>query len=169
MSFVYGPDGARLKKIKAATWRPRSSRERHPRYEECARRKVMTRSEEEFVALLVSHSLELKAANQKVFAAWQPSIPPVTMIFEALGEQIVDQFDSLAIDIKSQIFVLIENAMKSTDTQLKTSVATGLLEAMVGHAEQSDGLWDRIVPFMGWHSRHHAEAWLNWGSGDGAS
>lgn len=126
----------------------------------------MSRAEENFVALLLATSLGVQAAYQKVIDEWSPDDPPVTIMFGALGDRIVDEFDTADIETKRQMFTLIETAMESGDIKLITSVGTGLIESMVGRAERSQGLWNRIASLLGPRSLYHAEAWLNWGSGE---
>jgi uncharacterized protein (DUF433 family) len=119
---------------------------------------------EDFVGLMVAASVGLQVAYLDVVAQWRPDEPPITILFGAFGDRIADDFDSYGVDTNREIFSLIEKAMESGDLLLTTAVATGLVEALVGRAERYEGLWSRVVPFLGPGSLYHAEAWLNWGN-----
>ena len=115
---------------------------------------------EELVCLLVSASSGAQAAHQEVLDEWQPEAPPVTTLFAALGNRIAEEFGSAGVEANRRSFSLIEHAMESGDQELVTAVATGLIEALVTRAVQSEGLWDEMAPLLGPRSRHHAYAWL---------
>ncbi|WP_138411839.1 hypothetical protein [Stutzerimonas nosocomialis] len=115
---------------------------------------------EDFVGLLVKTSDGVQAAYQEVLSEWQPDKPPVTTLFAALGDRIAVDFVCAGAPANRRIFFLIEQAMESSDQELVTAVATGLIEALVTRAVRSDGLWKQMAPLLGPKSLHHAEAWL---------
>jgi hypothetical protein len=115
---------------------------------------------EDFVGLLSEASDGVQAAYQEVLNEWQPEGPPVTTLFDTLGDRIAEDFGSSEVDANRRIFSLIEQAMESGDQKLVTAVATGLIEALVNRAARSEGLWEEIASLLGPRSRHHAEAWL---------
>lgn len=99
---------------------------------------------DEFVGLLAAISSGAQAARQGVLDEWR----------------IAEDFDSVDVDTKRQMFSLVEKAMESGDSCLVTAVATGLIEAVATRAIQRESLWRRMAPFLGPRSLHHAEAWL---------
>lgn len=115
---------------------------------------------EDFVSLLVIASDSLQAAYHEVLDEWQPEEPPVTTLFAALGDRIAEDFVCAGIDANRRMFSLVEQAMESSDQELVTAVATGLIEALVTRAVRGEGLWAQMVPLLGPRSLHHAEAWL---------
>jgi hypothetical protein len=66
------------------------------------------------------------------------------------------------------IFHLIENGMESSDEELGTAVATGLIEGMVGYAcgsGSSEGRWDEVRSRLRRLSRSHADEWVKFTDG----
>lgn len=115
---------------------------------------------EDFVSSLVIAFDGAQAAYQEVLGEWQPEEPPVTTLFAALGDRIAEDLVCAGVDVNRRTFSLIEQAMESSDQELVTAVATGLIEALVNRAVRSNGLWTRMAPLLGPRSLHHAEAWL---------
>lgn len=115
---------------------------------------------EDFIGLLAAASDSVQAEYQRVLDEWQPEEPPVTTLFAAIGDRIVEDFVSADVYANRRMFSLIEQALESGDQSLVTAVATGLIEAMVTRAAQSEGIWEKIALLLGPRSRRHAEAWL---------
>lgn len=116
---------------------------------------------EEFLGLLVAASGGVEAAYHDIIDEWRPEEPPVTTLFAALGQRIADDFSNVGADSNRRLFSLIETAMESSDQVLVTAVATGLIEALVTRAVQSENLWKQMAPLLGARSLRHAEAWLS--------
>lgn len=114
----------------------------------------------DLAVLLATSSSGLKHEYDEAIGDWHPEEPPATAMFGVFGLRIADDFRSTDVDTKRHLFSLIEQAMQSADEDLRTVVATGLIEALVNRAELTTGLWEEIVPFLGPRSRRHAEAWL---------
>ncbi len=115
---------------------------------------------QEFVSQIVRLSEGMKTSLHETLEYFAPNEPPVTALFEALGDRIAEDFDSASLDVNQQVFHLIEEAMGSGDSHLVTAVATGLIEAIVTRTARSEGLWLRIFPMLGERSLHHAKAWM---------
>ena len=115
---------------------------------------------EDFVSFLIAASGAIQAAYQEVLDEWRPEQPPITTLFAALGNRIAADFGSAGVDTNRRVFTLIEQAMESSDQALVTAVATGLIEALVTRAAQSESLWKEMTPLLGPRSLHHAEAWF---------
>lgn len=120
----------------------------------------MEKSCHKFINTLIERTASLQATYRETIDYWEPDEPPVTTMFAALGSRIADDFDSIETDINWITFRLIEEAMAGDDNNLKTAVATGLLEAIIATAWRHEGLWSRISPMLGDMSRKHADAWL---------
>ncbi len=114
----------------------------------------------EFVETLINQSEGLREAYNKAIEYWSPDEPPVTTLFEALGDRVVEEFDQVDQDENQRIFSLIESAMASGNTSLMTAVATGLIEAIVAMSHREEDKWQRISPMLGELSRNHAFAWI---------
>lgn len=114
----------------------------------------------EFIETLLEYSGGMQEIYRKTVDYWSPDEPPVTTLFAAIGDQIVEYFWATGNDVKHEVFQLIEGAMNSDDDQLVTAVATGLIEAMVSIASQQEQLLQQVLPMFGMRSRNHADAWL---------
>lgn len=90
---------------------------------------------------------------------WAPDQVPVTIMFAAIGKELVRQFDSLPNEKKSAVFQYIEDGIDSSDINLKTAVATGVIEALVSESKENEDLWLRIEHQLGLSSRHYALSW----------
>ena len=115
---------------------------------------------ESFVSSLVLAVDGVQSVYQEVLGEWQPEEPPVTTLFAAIGDRIAKGFVCNGVDVNRRTFSLVEQAMESSDQELVTAVATGLIEALVTRAVRSDGLWRQMAPLLGPRSLDHAEAWL---------
>jgi hypothetical protein len=114
-----------------------------------------------FSEKLMGTSSFLQMVGHEVFEYWEPDPPPVIVLFAALGKELARQFDAVAHKDKENIFQLIEDGMTSDDVALRTAVATGIIEALIGATGVDEILWSRISLQLGDVSRHHAEAWRN--------
>ena len=90
---------------------------------------------------------------------WEPDQPPVTIMFAAIGKELVRQFDNLQNEKKLAVFQFIEDGINSYDIKLKTAVATGLIEALVSESTENEDLWLRIEQQLGGTSKHYALSW----------
>ncbi|MFI8384437.1 hypothetical protein [Pseudomonas sp. NPDC079086] len=113
-----------------------------------------------FIAALIAQAPALESALRETLEYWEPDEPPVTILFAALGERMVDEFNSAGADANQRRFHLIESAMNSSNSDLVTAVATGLLEAIVSAASRQEGLLPRVSLMLGKLSRRHVNAWL---------
>lgn len=115
---------------------------------------------ENFLKLLLKLSNGVREEYQEVHAEWLPEEPPITILYAALGHRIAEEFSHADVAATHQIFSLIEEAMQSSNENLITAVATGLIEALVTRAVEIEGLWEQIKPLLGPRSLRHANAWL---------
>ncbi len=103
----------------------------------------------------------IREAYEEMVEDWSPEDPPPTTLYAALGYQIADDFLGYHSEARMRIFSLVEQAMESEDEDLGEVVATGLIEALVTRAMETEGLWEQIKPLLGPQSLYHAEAWLS--------
>lgn len=120
---------------------------------------------ENFLVSLLNVSDGIRKAHKAMIEDWRPEDPPPTTLYAALGYQIVDDFLGYHSEARGRIFSLVEQAMESEDEDLGEVVATGLIEALVTRAMETEGLWEQIKPLLGPQSLYHAEAWLSFDSG----
>jgi hypothetical protein len=120
--------------------------------------RTMTENEEEFIERMTKLWAGVAEAHRETVAYWAPEPPPPTIAFAEIGHRIVGDLRTIPPDLRREIFTLMEQAMQSGDEPLGTSVATGMIEAMVGTAARL-GMWDEVRRQFGPASRFHAEAW----------
>jgi Protein of unknown function (DUF433) len=65
---------------------------------------------EDFVGRMLTVSIGLQVAYQRVVDEWRPDGPPMTILFAAFGDRIAHDFDSYGVDTNREIFVLIEKS-----------------------------------------------------------
>jgi hypothetical protein len=114
----------------------------------------------EFVDALITRSAPLAEIHRETIEYWSPDEPPVTILFAALGEGIVMEFNVAGKEISQELFRLIEDGMNSGNSALVTAVATGLIEAMIAKSQSEGEVWQHIAPQLGPLSRSHADTWL---------
>ena len=117
-----------------------------------------------FVNAFVDQSLDLKLAHQKMLDEWMPENPPLTILFGALGDQVIENLSGREEAANRRIFQLVETAMASDDEELRTAVATGLIEAVVTKTDGKEALWQYALSLFGDLSKKHAEWWRGFGS-----
>ena len=113
-----------------------------------------------FILKITGISPGLKDEYNKISAYWAPDQPPVTTALGQLGDRIVDDLDIIDLVANEAIFAEIEKVMVGDDIELKTAVATGMIEGIVGRASRG-GTWDRIRPILGKASASYADAWAS--------
>lgn len=112
----------------------------------------------EFLNDLAGISPAIMQARDETIAYWAPDEPPITVAFAEVGHALVDEIAILDNSAREAAFLMIEEGISSEDEQLSTAVATGLIEAMVGHAAKR-GSYSEILALLGSNSRLHAKAW----------
>lgn len=117
--------------------------------------------QETFFALLDDLQPKFSEVRYLLKDEWSPKTVPITTIYEALGEFVVEHFETMHDSIRKNIFELIEQAVVEGDDLLSTAVCTGLIEAMTTVASKNSDLWSKIREVMGQQTLCHANAWLN--------
>jgi len=97
--------------------------------------------------------------HRETIEYWAPELPPITIAYAEIGTKLVDIFDALDPNTRRSIFALVETGMQSDDEAVGTAVATGLIEALVGHASRL-GRWEHVGEELGPLSKSHADVWL---------
>lgn len=121
----------------------------------------MNDSSRRFIELLVAVAPPLKVTFEDTIAYWRPEPPPVTIAFGELGESLVEHYQFFGPDQIREIMTIIEEGINSQNDELSTAVATGLIEAIVGHASAVKDRLEPILSQFGPASRSHADAWAN--------
>jgi hypothetical protein len=101
----------------------------------------------------------LQNAVNEINEYWKPDQAPVTIIFAAIGKELVRQFDSIKNEKKLEVFQCIEDGINSSDINLRTAVATGIIEALVSESTENEDLWLRIEQQLGVSSKHYVLSW----------
>ncbi|AZP14076.1 DUF7674 family protein [Undibacterium parvum] len=115
----------------------------------------------QFIEKLMNTSNFLQGIALETLEYWEPDLPPVTILFAAIGKELTRRFDSMGNESIVIVFELIEDAMNANDNVLKSAVATGIIEAIISESSRNDELWSRIESQLGSTSKHHAEGWRN--------
>lgn len=108
---------------------------------------------------LLGISPSLLACYREQVAYWAPEKPPLTVLFGLLGSQIAEDFRSVGDATNDRLMLAIEQAMASDDEELRTAVATGLIEAMSCTADGL-GVWNDIRSRLGPLSAKYHHAWI---------
>ncbi|BCZ84339.1 hypothetical protein PTKU64_80140 [Paraburkholderia terrae] len=103
----------------------------------------------------------LKAAKEDAIADWGDDIP-ITILLANIGKKIADHFEKFPADERIYIFSIIESAMIASDIDLKTPVATGLLEALYLRASSDAVRLKEIEQQLGNASREYLVEWRRW-------
>jgi hypothetical protein len=119
----------------------------------------MTSSSLFYLQNLVTGIPPLETSLNECLQKWSPETPPATIAFAHIGTAIGDSLALLSPDVRRRVFAAIENGMLSSDTDLETAMATGLIEALVASSDKHPGLWADLQRSLGSASMKHAEAW----------
>ena len=105
-----------------------------------------------------SHQLVSEAIDRER-SEWLPERPPLTIIMLTVGRSIAQNIAEISDEDKRVIFELVDELLLKGNEAVKDSVATGLLEALLGLA--SDGKFDfsEIAPFLGSEAKRYCIAW----------
>ena len=118
----------------------------------------MTNLTQKFLVDLAGLFNPLLTTYQETIEYWAPEEPPFIIAFGDIGQCIGQAFDEMDSATRAAVFDKIETGMTSDDEQLDIAVATGLVEALVGHAARY-GNWETIRKELRPATRSHADAW----------
>ncbi|KWZ42669.1 hypothetical protein WS72_07160 [Burkholderia savannae] len=114
----------------------------------------------DFVAALTKIE-SLRLARDEAVEDWGVDIP-TTLLFGKLGKSIAERFDEYSPEDRTCIFDTIERGMRAEDVDLKTFVATGLLESLYAQAHKDGALLMRMDVQFGDVSRAYLKDWGMW-------
>jgi hypothetical protein len=103
----------------------------------------------------------LKQVKNEAIEEWGSDIPK-SLIFSKLGKGISDNFDNFLSSDRDHIFNIIEQGMRSENDNLKTLIATGLLESLYLRASRNVMLGERVHEMLGEKSRQYLLDWGAW-------
>lgn len=103
----------------------------------------------------------LKQVKNEAIEEWGSDIPK-SLIFSKLGKGISDNFDNFLSRDRDHIFNIIEQGMRSENDNLKTLIATGLLESLYLRASRNVMLGERVHEMLGEKSRQYLLDWGAW-------
>ncbi|AXE96286.1 hypothetical protein SB778_31730 [Paraburkholderia sp. SIMBA_050] len=103
----------------------------------------------------------LRLAKDEAVEEWGVDIPR-TLLFSRLGKAIAENFDRFSFDERIFVFNLVELGMKTKNDELKTLVATGLLESLYTRASRDPVLWGRLDGQLGNISKQYLLDWGTW-------
>lgn len=120
----------------------------------------MEEAQKEFVGNL-TRIQTIRQAEAEAFQYWGNDIP-ITVLFAELGKAIIKNFDELSHEDRTYVFDVIEQGMKSSDSTLSTTIATGLLEAVSGQISKNRDIAKRVFAQLGEASKKYLTDWNNW-------
>ena len=120
----------------------------------------------DYIRNLVSDDPPLKEVLDRCLCDWEPEMPPTTILFAKVGNAIGDYLNVCSANQRHKIFTGIEIAMTDPDENLKTAMATGLIESLVTKADKQEGLWAQLEQYFGPISKNHALSWRKFGQKD---
>lgn len=135
------------------------STERTERPSECVEGKAMYTCKDFVAALTKIESLRL--ARDEAVEDWGEEIP-TTLLFGKLGKSVAARFDEYSTEDRTYIFDIIEQGMRAENVDLKTFVATGLLESLYAQANRDGALLMRMEAQLGNVSRAYLKDWAMW-------
>lgn len=115
---------------------------------------------EDFISDVTRIELLKKVKNEAI-EEWGSDIPK-SLIFSKLGKGISDNFDNFLSSDRDHIFNIIEQGMRSENDNLKTLIATGLLESLYLRASRNVMLGERVHEMLGEKSRQYLLDWGAW-------
>lgn len=113
----------------------------------------------DFISVLTEVEL-LKLVKDEAIEEWGRDIPK-SLMFSRFGKGIANNFDRFLPDDRDHIFNVIERGMGAKQDDLKTLVATGLLEALYMQSSRDVMLWERVHEKLREKSRQYL---IDWGS-----
>ena len=117
-----------------------------------------------YLQSLASDVPEISERLNRYAQQWEPGAAPITLLFSEVGAEIADHFNDFPGVVRERIFAKIEEGVTSSDTVLRTAVATGLIESLVSKANNRAELWKQLEEYLGAESAKHALAWRRFGS-----
>jgi hypothetical protein len=111
--------------------------------------------------------LDIPVLNEKLTRCikyWGDETPPPIVAFGDIGDAIVDNLTALSGEVRQKVFASIESGMTDPDDDIRTAMATGLIEALISRSDGKPGLWAEIESLLGPDSKKYALAWRSFGS-----
>jgi len=96
----------------------------------------------------------IRKARAEAIEDWGEDIP-ATLLFSKLGKAIASNFRSFSLEERTHIFEVVESGMLSTENDLKTLVATGLLEAVASWCVSDSDLEQQVDEALGQESKKY--------------
>ena len=102
---------------------------------------------------------QLDAVLSSVRDEWIPDEPPVTTLYAAFGRKIAAIAGDLNEASKKDLFSTIEECFVEGDEDVKSAIATGLLEILLNESSANRFDFRVASPFLGEYSRKHCRDW----------
>jgi hypothetical protein len=97
----------------------------------------------------------MQSTFNKVVDEWSPEIPPLTIIFAALGDSFIDSFQSIEVKNAEMVFEKIEAMLTGENEELNIGASTGFLEAI----EAKTSFSKEAKLMLGKESRSFLRSW----------
>lgn len=113
----------------------------------------------DFEIELIALAPELIPRHEELMSWWDPDHPPTTVWSGDMGNALGVEIEQIPEGRLRKIFDLIEAAMLEGTDELRTSVATGLLEALANHVSAGRLSAKRLAALVGQESGSYLKAW----------
>lgn len=113
----------------------------------------------DFEVELIALAPELIPRHDELMSWWDPDHPPTTVWTGDMGNALGVEIELIPESRLREIFALIEAAMLEGTDELKTSVATGLLEALANHVSAGRLSAKSLASLVGPESGSYLKAW----------
>lgn len=112
---------------------------------------------DEYLQSIVNVAPILQQAATDCNQEWEPEVPPITLLYSAVGRAIARAFKEFDPATRQYLFTRIEFGMNSSDSRIGDAVATGLLEALATQVFNNRVLLDEILSAALPESRKYLE------------
>ncbi len=117
----------------------------------------MNKETKSFLNLLSAVDKRIETIADQTFDYWHPNPPPPTSIYDEVGFVVSNIFNSLSVSARETICELLEDGMRSDNSELAGAIASGFVEGFtrdIGHEE-----WKRRAVYCGPSVRSYVAKW----------
>lgn len=86
---------------------------------------------------------------------WSPEIPPLTIMFAAMGNSFIDKFNENDSEENQKVFSAVETMLTGENEELNIGASTGFLEAIA----TKPGFDKTVKAMLGKESRSFLKSW----------
>jgi hypothetical protein len=111
------------------------------------------------IRLLLLSAAPIQARYEVLIKDWSPDMPPITLIFSAIGREFSSVNGQLSNAEHSSFWNAVEDLMVNGDEDVKNGVATGLIEAVLSEVTLGRLAARRFVDHLGPATKAYCRSW----------